>query len=152
MSPAQLPSDPPGPEGPGSERPPSWMGAPGYSPYRDDLPAHAPMPGAPPYPSAEEHPPPPIGRPAARTGFRAALGAAAVWAGVNLALVLIVTGAPPSTTDVARFLGALLVPTLLAALAVWLIARGRAWPFWLLVLAAAPFFWVLRAVAAQAGG
>jgi hypothetical protein len=47
---------------------------------------------------------------------------------------------------------ALLVPTLLAALAVWLIARRRAWPFWLLVLAAAPFFWALRAVAAQAGG
>jgi hypothetical protein len=128
------------------------LGAPGYSPYRDDLPAHAPMPGAPPYPPAEEHPLPPIGRPSARTGFGAALGAAAVWAGVNLVLVLVVTGAPPSTTDVARFLAALLVPTLLAALAVWLIARRRVWPFWLLVLAAAPFFWVLRAVAAQAGG
>jgi hypothetical protein len=122
------------------------MGAPGYSPYRDDLPPHAPMPGAPPYPAAEEHPPPPVGRPAPRTGFSRALGAAAIWTVVNVVLVLIVAGGPSGGSDVARLVGALLVPTLLAALAVWLVARHRAWSFWLLVLSAAPIFWVLRAL------
>lgn len=128
------------------------MGAPGYTPYQDDLPPHAPMPGAPPYPASEEHPPPPVGRPRARTGFWTALGAAAIWAAVNLVLVLVVTGAPAAGSDVARFLGALLVPVLVAALAVWLIARRRGWPFWMLVLTAAPIFWVLRAVTVQAFG
>ncbi|NMH81474.1 hypothetical protein [Pseudonocardia xinjiangensis] len=149
MSRAQPPSDPSGPEGP--DRPPSWMGAPGYSPYRDDLPPHAPMPGAPPYPAAQEHPPPPVGRPAAHTGILAALGAAAVWAGVNVVLVLVVAGAPAAGSDVARLVGALLVPTLIAALVVWLVARHRAWSFWLLVLAAAPVFWVLRALSTLFG-
>ena len=37
---------------------------------------------------------------------------------------------------------------LLAALAGWCWARRRPWPFWLLVLAVAPLFWVLRAVVA----
>lgn len=58
---------------PDDERPPSWMGAPGYTPYME-LPPHAPMPGAPPYPPAIEHPPPPVGR--ARAGFWTRLRAA----------------------------------------------------------------------------
>jgi hypothetical protein len=100
------------------------------------------MPGAPPYPETPERTPPPVGRPARRTRFGAALGAAAIWAAVNLVLVVAVGGAPPS----ARFVGALIVPTLLAALAIWAIARRRTWSFWLLVLVAAPIFWVLRAL------
>jgi hypothetical protein len=122
------------------------MGAPGYTPYSDDLPPHAPMPGAPPYPATPEPAPAPVGRPRARTRFRAALGATAVWALVNLVLVLAVVGAPGSTADLWRFLGGLSVSTLLAALAVWAVVRRRGWPFWLLVVVAAPLFWVLRAV------
>jgi hypothetical protein len=104
------------------------------------------MPGAPPYPETPEHGPPPVGQSARRTRFAKALGAAATWAVVNLVLVLTVAGAPPGPAALGQFVGALIVPTLLAALVVWAIARRRAWAFWLLVLLAAPFFWVLRAV------
>jgi hypothetical protein len=122
------------------------MGAPGYTPYSDDLPPHAPMPGAPPYPAAPEPAPAPVATPRTRTRFRAALGAATVWAAVNLVLVLVVSGAAGSAEALGRSVGGLVVPTLLAALAVWMIARRRGWPFWLLVVVAAPLFWVLRAV------
>jgi hypothetical protein len=118
----------------------------------DGLPPHAPMPGAPPYPSAREHDPPPVGRPPRRTRFAVVLGAAAVWAVVNVVLVLVVAGAPASARSFGAFIGALAVPTLLAALAVWAIARRRGWPFWLLVLAAAPVFWALRAALAAVPG
>jgi hypothetical protein len=104
------------------------------------------MPGAPPYPEAPDHGPPPVGQPARRTRFRAALGAAAVWAGVNLALVLSVAGPPGDAEAYGRVVGAPLVPALLAALVVWAVARRRAWPFWLLVFAAAPLYWLLRSV------
>jgi hypothetical protein len=107
------------------------------------------MPGAPPYPPAPAPPPPPVGQRPPRTGFRAALGAAAIWAAVNLALVLLVTGAPGDARTLGAFVGALVVPALLAALVVWLVARRRGWSFWLLALAAAPVFWVLRALANQ---
>jgi len=100
------------------------------------------MPGAPPYPETE-HDPPPVGRPARRTRFVTALGATAIWAVVNVALVIAVAGPPPGA---GRFAGELIIPTLLAAVAVWAIARRRAWAFWLLVLLAAPIFWVLRAL------
>ncbi|MHA6630738.1 hypothetical protein ACU61A_35320 [Pseudonocardia sichuanensis] len=133
-------------EPPPEPRPPSWAGAAGYSPYSDDLPPHAPMPGAPPYPAAPDPEPAPVGRPRARTRFRAASGAAAVWAAVNVGLVLLVSGVPEGAEALGRFAGGLLVATLAAALALWLIARRRAWSFWLLVVAAAPLFWVLRAV------
>jgi hypothetical protein len=103
------------------------------------------MPGAPPYPETPEHAPPPVGEPARRTRFGTALGAAAVWAAVNFVLVIAVAGAPPSSGALGRFVGALIIPTLLAGVAVWAIARRRAWAFWLLVLLAAPLFWVLRA-------
>jgi hypothetical protein len=115
-------------------------------PSIDDLPPHAPMPGAPPYPETPEHGPPPVGRPARRTRFVTALGAASIWAAVNLVLVIAVVGAPPSAGALGRFVGALVAPTLLAALVVWAIARRRPWAFWLLVLVSAPLFWVLRAV------
>jgi hypothetical protein len=110
------------------------------------------MPGAPPYPAAPEHAPPPIGRPAPGTKFVTALGAAAIWAAVNVVLVLIVVGAPPAGSAVTRLLAALVVPAVLAALAVWLIARRRGWAFWMLVVTAAPFFWVLRSLTTLVGG
>ncbi|OZM80069.1 hypothetical protein [Pseudonocardia sp. MH-G8] len=138
-------ASPPDPR-PDDERPPSWAGAPGYTSYSDDLPPHAPMPGAPPYPAAPEPGAPPVGQPRPRTRFRAALGAAVTWASVNLALVLAVSGAPGSAESLGRFVGALGVPTLLAAAAVWAVARRRGWPFWLLVVVAAPVFWFLRVV------
>jgi hypothetical protein len=68
-----------------------------------------------------------------------------VWAGVNIVLVLAVAGPPPSGRAAGQLVGALIIPTLLAGLAVWAIARRRPWAFWLLVLLAAPFFWVFRA-------
>jgi hypothetical protein len=120
------------------------MGAPGYTPDTGDLPPHAPMPGAPPYPEEPDPGPPPVGR-RPRTRFRVALGAAAVWAAVNLVLVLLVTGPSGSARALGAFVGALLVTTLVTSLVVWLIARGRGWSFWLLLLVAAPVFWVLRA-------
>jgi hypothetical protein len=133
-------------EPPPEPRPPSWAGAPGYSSYSDDLPPHAPMPGAPPYPAAPEPEPAPVGRPPARTRFRTALGATALWAAVNVVLVLLVSGPPDDAQALGRLTGALLVATLPAALVLWLVARRRAWSFWLLVAAAAPLYWVLRAV------
>ncbi|WP_142048095.1 hypothetical protein [Pseudonocardia kunmingensis] len=133
-------------EPPPEPRPPSWAGAPGYSPYSDDLPPHAPMPGAPPYPAAPDPGRAPVARPRARTRFRAALGATAVWAAVNVVLVLLVSGAPDGAEALGRFVGGLLVVTSAAALALWLVARRRTWSFWMLVVVAAPLFWVLRAV------
>jgi hypothetical protein len=103
------------------------------------------MPGAPPYPERPEYGPPPVGQRPRRTRFWRALGASAVWAVVNVVLVLAVSGPPPSARAAGQLVGALIIPTLLAGLAVWAIARRRPWAFWLLLLLAAPFFWVLRA-------
>jgi hypothetical protein len=137
---------PPRPAGSSDDERPSWMGAPGYTPYADDLPPHAPMPGAPPYPAAEEAPPPPVGRPPARTRFRVALGASAVWAAVNLVLTLVVAGAPGGAGEFLSFVVGVVVSAVLAALVAWLVGRGPSWSFWFLLLVTAPLFWVLRAV------
>jgi hypothetical protein len=120
------------------ERPPSWAGAPGYTPYPEPVP-HAPMPGAPPYPAQTAPPPTPPGRPARRSTLAAALGAVALWAGVDLLVELV---AAPVTAG--RLL-AIAVAALLAAVATALVARGRRWSFLVLLLVAAPVFWVLRA-------
>lgn len=124
-----------------TEEPPSWAGAAGYQPY-SELPPHAPMPGAPPYPASIDHPPPPVGA-TSGTRFGRALAAAAVWAVVNLVLVLIVAGPLPSAYSAARTLLALLVTTLLGGAGTWFLSRRRAWPFWRLVLVAAPLYVVL---------
>ncbi len=108
----------------------------------------APQPGQhpqqPPYPGQQPYPP---GR---RTGFGIALLAALVWAAVNLVLSLTISGPPPSAAAAGAFVGALLIPTLVAALATWLIARRRSpsWRFPLLVLLALPFYLVIRVLAA----
>ncbi|MHA6795257.1 hypothetical protein ACVGVM_17350 [Pseudonocardia bannensis] len=136
-----------GPRPPDDEPRFSWQGAPGYTPLPETLPPHAPMPGAPPYPAQPEHPPAPVGQAPARTGYARALGATAVWAAVNLALVLLVAGPPPAAESAGVFTGRLVLPMLVGALLTWLIARRRRWPFRLLVVVAAPLFWVLRALA-----
>ena len=125
------------------ERPPPWAGAPGYVPP-PELPPHAPMPGAPPYPAATAHPPAPVGRPAPRTRFPTALAAAAVWAAVLLVLAVVVGGPLPDARSAGPLVGSALATTLVTAAVVWAVARRRARPFWLLVLVAAPVFWILR--------
>ncbi len=139
-----------GPDPADGGRPPSWTGAPGYTPH-PELPPHAPMPGAPPYPAAEEHPPPPVGEPALRTPFRRALAASGVWVVVLVVLVFAVDGPPPDAGSVGRLVGSALVVALLTATVVWAAARRRAWPFWALLLVAAPVFFVLRAFIQFAG-
>lgn len=137
-----------GPEGDGER--PSWMGAPGHSPPPPNLAPHAPMPGAPPYPPHVEHPPPPVGD-VGRTRYPRALGAASVWAAVNLVVVLVVNGPAPSAEALGRVVGSLLLAALLAALGTWLVLRRRARAFWVVVLVALPFFVVLRLLTAVGG-
>lgn len=122
------------------------MGAPGYSPL-PELPPHAPMPGAPPYPAADEHPPPPVGR-AAGTGYPTVLGATALLAAVNVALIVVLAGPAPSARAAGGVFGALLVAMVLASLPTWLIARRRALRFPLLVALALPFYLVFRLIPA----
>jgi hypothetical protein len=125
---------PPGRPGvPGPEGPQGPSGSPNpYGQYRN---APAPPP-APPQPRAAKGP---------NTGFGAALLASAAWAVVDLVAALAV-GAPDAAQDAGRFLGAMLVPVLIAALGTWLVARTRqaGWRFWQLALLALPFFLVLR--------
>lgn len=142
MSSSQPPPEPPD----GTDRPPSWMGAPGYSPL-PELPPHAPMPGAPPYPPAEEHPPPPVGQ-RSGTGYPAVLGATAVPAVANLLLTVVLAGPAPSARAAGGLFGALLVAMVLASLPTWLIARRRALHFPLLVALALPFYLLFRLIAA----
>jgi len=132
------------------ERPPPWAGGPGYVPP-PELPPHAPMPGAPPYPAATAHPPAPVGRPAPRTRFRAALAASAVWGAVLLVLVPVVDGPLPDARSPGLLVGSASSTGLITAVVVWAAGRRRTWPFWLLVLVAAPVFWVLRALLTSAG-
>jgi hypothetical protein len=126
------------------EGPPAWAGAPAYVPH-PELPPHAPMPGAPPYPANEDHPPPPVNEPPVRTGFLPVLGAAVVWALVDVLLVLVVLG-PPAGAAAARLAAGLALTAAVTAAAVWALARRRAWSFGLLLLATAPVFWILLAI------
>lgn len=101
-----------------------------------------------PYPGQQ---PPPSAR---RTGFGLAFLAALVWPMVNTLVTLIVSGPPPTAGLAGQYVGSLLIPTLLAALAVWLIARRRRqpWRFPLLVVLALPFYLVLRVLTMAGGG
>jgi hypothetical protein len=149
---------PPDAEGPH----PSWAGAAGYHPADDIEPAaadptgaeperlgyqqvsegmaaHAPLPGAPPYPAL---PPPELspGRSTAEpTSSLQALAAAAVWLAVDLLLNLVLAGS-------AGVLAGAAACTLGVGLVLWLVLRKRALPFWQLVLVAAPLYWIVRLV------
>jgi len=105
-------------------------------------PGQQPYPG-PAYPGQQPH------RAGRKTGFGTALLAALVWPAVNVVLTLAITGPPPSAEATGAFIGALLIPTFLAALATWLIARRRphGWRFPLLVLLALPFYLLIRVLA-----
>jgi hypothetical protein len=81
-------------------------------------------------------------------GYGRSLLAGLVWAGVNLAVIVVLFGPPPSPRAAGAVTGSLVGAALLTGLAVWLIARTRVsgWPFWQLVALALPFFLVLRLV------
>lgn len=119
------------------------MGAPGYVPHPGPA-AHAPMPGAPPRPASEEHAAP-------RTPFPLALAATLVWAAVNLVLVVVVSGLPPSAELMGRTVGGLLITALFAAVLTWVVAHRHGWALWVLLLVAAPFYWALRVLTAGPG-
>jgi hypothetical protein len=105
------------------------------------------MPGGPPYPGPLENAPQ---QPQARTPYLHALGASAVWAGVNLVIALAVNvgarGLAPSGRAIGAIIGGCIIPMLIASLAVWLITRRRRWSFVRLVFLALPFFFVVRLV------
>lgn len=78
-------------------------------------------------------------------GFGRVFLAALVWAGVVLLVLIVTAGAPGSAEGAGAAVGALVIPSLLAALAVWLITRNRArWGFVKLALLALPFFFLVR--------
>lgn len=110
--------------------------------HPEQVPPHLPM--APPVNPAEQAPPQ---TPGDRTGFGKTLLATLVWVPVNFFVAVAVLGGLPSSARVAgEFLGRMIVPAVLAALAAWLIARRseRPWEFWKLALLALPFFLVIR--------
>lgn len=86
------------------------------------------------------------GRAPRKVSFWRTLLAALVWAAVNVIAALVITGGPPSSRAAGAFIGQLIVPTLVAALVAWLIARSasRIWRFWQLVLLTLPFYLVVR--------
>lgn len=135
---------------PGQPYPPGQQPYPPAQPY----PPGQAYQGQQPYPGPAHPGQPP--RPGRKTGFGTALLAALVWPAVNVVLTLAISGLPPSAEAAGAFIGALLIPTLLAALATWLIARRRphGWRFPLLVLLALPFYLLVRvlAVAGSAAG
>jgi hypothetical protein len=141
MSQAPRSPEPSGQEG--GDAPRWWAGAPGFTPFQDVVMPHAPMPGAPPYPPAVA--PPPAAPPLPGPGMGSALVVAGSWALVSIVVALVVGGAP-GIGEFGPFLLGLGAPTLLTALAVRFVARRRGWPFWLLVVAAAPVFWVLHSL------
>ncbi len=112
-----------------------------------ESPSSGPASGSGQHDTSAPHPSP--GGSRQRSGPRiglAALLATSVWALANVALTLAVSGPPPSPRAAGAYLGALLIPFLVAALITWLIARRRpnGWPFWQLVVLALPVFLVVR--------
>jgi hypothetical protein len=95
--------------------------------------------------------PPSTSPPTARDrdgGYVRSLRACAVWAALNLLVILAAFGPPPSAGAAAGVLGALVLSVVLGAVAVRLVTRARpaAWPFWQLLALALPFFLVVRLV------
>ncbi|MBN9107851.1 MAG: hypothetical protein J0I34_03620 [Pseudonocardia sp.] len=140
------------PDGDGRDDRFGWEGgAPGYTPVDPDrLTPHAPMPGAPPYPAAEELPPPPVGDTATGTRLRTPMLAAALWGVVDTVLVLAVSGPPPSSAAGWALGGMIVAAVLVAGLLTWVVGRRRAWPFWVVLLVTGLLFWIVR-VATTAG-
>jgi len=80
-----------------------------------------------------------------RNTFPRALEATLVWAALIFVLALVFAG-PPEAEQLGFLFGSLLVPTLIGALAAWLIARrsSKTWPLWRLALVSLPFFLLIR--------
>jgi hypothetical protein len=106
----------------GDARPPSWAGAPGFSPSADDLPPHAPMPGAPPYPEPPDPGPPPVGRPPRRGRFRALAAVSAAL--LVVAVVLLTTGSGAARTAGGVVLAVAVVTVVVGLLGRWVAPRG----------------------------
>lgn len=128
-------------------------------PDANDLPPHAPMPGAPPYPDelhrddsysddpyGDDPEPEPEQPPLRHPGYWTAVAATAVWAVVAFVLQLVISGPAPSLRAFGILVGSLAVHTLMGAVVVWLFTRRSHWPFWQLVVLAMPVFWILRIV------
>lgn len=94
-------------------------------------------------PYGQPYPPLPAPQRQPTVGFPKALGAAATWAGVQLALVIILLGPPASAEGFGEVIGRLIGVTLIAALITWAIARRRTWNFWLVLLVATLPYWLL---------
>lgn len=98
-------------------------------------------------------PGPPSGGPVAddpsarRTGFGRALAATALWAGVSLVLLLLLS-TPASSEAAGAALGTLGFSALLSAVPTWIVVRRRpgGWPFWQVVLVALGFYLLTRIV------
>ncbi|NIJ10875.1 hypothetical protein FHU38_001219 [Saccharomonospora amisosensis] len=110
--------------------------------HPEPVPPHLPV--APPVNPAEQAPPPRTS--GGRNGFGTTLLATLVWVPVNFFVAVAILGGLPSARVAGAFIGSMIVPAVVAALATWLIARRseRQWEFWKLVLLALPFFLVIR--------
>jgi hypothetical protein len=118
--------------------PPEWRPGPGAE--------HPPWTGAPPpYPPPAQPGPPPSAPP--RTGYPRALGATAIGAAVQLLLLVVLAGPPGSARAFGAVIGGMILPIALGSLVLWLIARKRAWPFWLLAVLGVVLYFVFRLVA-----
>jgi hypothetical protein len=104
------------------------------------------MPGAPPYPANQEHPPPPVGQVATGTRFATVLAAAGAGALLNLVLVLLVEGVPRSGGGLGGLVAVLVAVALVVAGVVWLVVRARRRSFALLLAITVPAVLVLRAL------
>jgi len=82
-------------------------------------------------------------------GYPQAFLACLLWAGCNLAIILVLFGPPPSSGAAARVLGELAVTAVAAAVMVWLVPRHRpsGRPRWQLAALALVAFTVLRLLA-----
>lgn len=119
---------------------PSWMGGPGYQPYREQ-PPHAPMPGAPPYPATEALPRPKVGA-RSRPAWPVVVAAAVFAVVLNLVLELVVNGLAG--------VGAATVPALVVGVVTgglgWALVRSRRWPWPSTVAVTVVVYFVLRAL------
>jgi hypothetical protein len=114
-------------------------------------------PGVPPHQGYPPYPYPPQPLLAKRVGYGRSLLASLVWSGVNYVLIIAVAVAqlgPGFSPEIAGYaFGSVLIPALVGALPVWLIARRRVtgMSFWGLVALALPFFVLVRLVIAVGG-
>ncbi|WP_214403621.1 hypothetical protein [Pseudonocardia lacus] len=59
-------------------------------------------------------------------------------------LLFAIAGPPPSARALGAVVGSLVVPLAVGSLVLWLIARKRAWPFWLLAVVGVLLYFGVR--------